>query len=70
MLLYKPWRRRIDKKRVSNAHFEPLPQNPSATQPDDEEQQNLPESNRNRSKDVDVYVEPVDTTGAAGPAHR
>ncbi|KAI4675752.1 uncharacterized protein J4E88_007787 [Alternaria novae-zelandiae] len=26
VLLYKPWRRRIDRKRVNNAHFEPLPQ--------------------------------------------
>ncbi|KAH7374292.1 high-affinity nickel-transport protein-domain-containing protein [Pyrenochaeta sp. MPI-SDFR-AT-0127] len=70
VLLYKPWRRRIDKKRVSDAHFEPLSQNPGAAQLDDEEHQNVPETDRTHLKDTEVHVESLDTRGIAGPADR
>ncbi|KAF1834923.1 NicO-domain-containing protein [Decorospora gaudefroyi] len=70
VLLYKPWRRRIDKKRVNNAHFEPLSQDLNTAIPVDEEQRNTPESNGTYSKDVSVNVEPLEVTDIAGPAHR
>ncbi|CAO2651609.1 Nn.00g041790.m01.CDS01 [Neocucurbitaria sp. VM-36] len=36
VLVYKPWRRRIEQKRARRAHFEPLPQTPLAARPDEE----------------------------------
>lgn len=67
VFLYKPWRRRVDKKRLGNAHFEPLSQNPDTVAPHDEEQQNDPSRG---TKDVDVVVQSVEATDLAGPAHR
>ncbi|KAI8941980.1 hypothetical protein NX059_000091 [Plenodomus lindquistii] len=71
VLVYKPWRRRIDKKRARNAHFEPLPQNLITVEPADEEIANTgATTNKNDSKDVDVSVVAVETTDLAGPSHR
>ncbi|KAF7443139.1 HoxN High-affinity nickel permease [Pyrenophora tritici-repentis] len=70
VLLYKPWRRRIDKKRVSNAHFEPLSQDQDIPGPDEEASRNAPSPKINCTKDVNVYVEPIDGTDSAGPANR
>ncbi|RYO24155.1 hypothetical protein AA0111_g8690 [Alternaria arborescens] len=70
VLLYKPWRRRIDRKRVNNAHFEPLPQENEITEPDEENPREVPASITTYTKDVDVNVEPVEATDIAGPAHR
>jgi high-affinity nickel-transport protein len=69
-LLYKPWRRRIDKKRVRNAHFEPLAQDPTTAQRDDEELQDSLPTDRNGAKDLNINVEPVEATDIAGPAAR
>jgi high-affinity nickel-transport protein len=69
-LLYKPWRRRVDKKRLGNAHFEPLPNNSGTAVCNEEEQQVSPTIGDNRTKDVDVVVQSVEVTDLAGPAHR
>lgn len=73
-MLYKPWRRRIDQKRVRNAYFEPLPQSPSTPEPVNEEQEDMFVANKNSSKDVDVdvnvNVEHIEATDTAGPAHQ
>ncbi|OAL48228.1 NicO-domain-containing protein [Pyrenochaeta sp. DS3sAY3a] len=70
VLLYKPWRRRIDKKRVQNAHFEPLSQDPNNNRLDDEEQQVSPQADTVLTKNINVDVAPVENADAAGPAHR
>jgi high-affinity nickel-transport protein len=70
VLLYKPWRRRIDKKRLGDAHFTPLPQSPNNNTPGEEEEQIGASTTAERSKTFDITVEPVETTDAAGPAHR
>ncbi|KAF2107214.1 high-affinity nickel-transport protein-domain-containing protein [Lophiotrema nucula] len=71
VVLYKPWRRRIDKKRMQNQNFVPLPQSAeSYREEDDEEEEGQPP---NAGKDVggktDVNVETLDVevTDAAGP---
>lgn len=69
-MLYKPWRRRIDKKRVGNAHFEPLSQEQSDFGPEEEVDGNVSSPNVTSAKDVSVYVEPVGATDSAGPANR
>ncbi|KAJ8108226.1 hypothetical protein OPT61_g8317 [Boeremia exigua] len=67
VVMYKPWRRRVDKKRLGNAHFEPLSQNPDRIASADEEQQHNDQDRL--TKDVDVVVEAVEATNLAGPAH-
>jgi high-affinity nickel-transport protein len=69
VLVYKPWRRRIDKKRVRNAHFEPLSQDQANALFEEEELQDTPISNNRATKDVGVSSEPVEVTRAARPAH-
>lgn len=70
VLLYKPWRRRIDRKRLGDAHFEPLSQDSIPAQIVDEELESDPGANQTHSKDVGVNVVPVKATDAAGPVQR
>ena len=70
MLLYKPWRRRIDQKRVGRAHFEPLPQSASLAGPVDGERQNIDGVDMDHSKKADISIAPVEATDVGGPAHR
>lgn len=67
MLLYKPWRRRIDRKRVRNAHFEPLSQNIDI-QRDDEELVEGPTVAKKGVDETEINIEPVQSTDTAGPA--
>lgn len=67
VLLYKPWRRRVDKKRLGNAHFEPLSQNPDTIITNDEDLQNATDRS---TKDLDVVVQSVKAADSAGPAHQ
>jgi high-affinity nickel-transport protein len=67
VIVYRPWRRRIDKRRVRNAHFEPLSQDPSSARVDNEELHVSPVTDRTPTKDLAIAVEAVD---AAGPSHR
>ena len=60
----------MDKKRVNNAHFEPLSQSLDTARPIDGEQRNTPELGGTYSKAVDVNVEPMEATDVAGLAHR
>lgn len=69
-MLYKPWRRYIDKKRLGNAHFEPLSQNLEAPRLDKDEDHTIREADRIRSKDVDISVVPVAHSDLAGPSRR
>jgi high-affinity nickel-transport protein len=69
VLIYKPWRRRIDKKRVRNAHFEPLSQDQATAGLEEEELQHAPVASNDVPKDMGVSVEPVEVTDAAGPVH-
>ncbi|KAF1939081.1 NicO-domain-containing protein [Clathrospora elynae] len=66
VLLYKPWRRRTDKKRVNKTHSEPLSQDLDTVRPSDEERQDVPEENITYLKDVDVSVAAVEATDFAG----
>jgi high-affinity nickel-transport protein len=70
VILYKPWRRRIDKKRVRNAHFEPLPQDLVATPRDADELHDAPASGSEGVKALDIKVQPIEATDVAGPAPR
>ncbi|EUC47990.1 hypothetical protein COCMIDRAFT_88520 [Bipolaris oryzae ATCC 44560] len=70
VLLYKPWRRRIDNKRVTNAHFEPLSQDQDTPQAGEGEPHDIQETSVALAKNMDAHVEPVEATDAAGPAHR
>ncbi|KZM18973.1 metal ion binding [Ascochyta rabiei] len=70
VLLYKPWRRRIDKKRLGNAHFEPLSQSPDTATRNDEEQHSGAAGREGGTKNVDVVVQSIEATDLAGPAHR
>lgn len=70
MVLYKPWRRRVDKQRVRNAHFEPLSQDPTNAQGEGEEVEVPSTTRQERVKDVAVDVNAIEATDAAGPAHR
>jgi high-affinity nickel-transport protein len=70
VLLYKPWRRRIDKKRARNAHFDPLEQSNEGLTEEEEELETRPKDRtdaKNGAGDVEVNVEPVEVTDAAGP---
>jgi high-affinity nickel-transport protein len=68
VLLYKPWRRRVDRKRVRNAHFEPLPQNSEAQRDDDEELVESPTVAKKGVDETEINIEPVQSTDTAGPA--
>jgi high-affinity nickel-transport protein len=70
VILYQPWRRRIDKRRIGEAHFEPLPQSPTTATPNEEEQQTGAALTAGQPKTFDVNVEPVEATDAAGPVYR
>lgn len=63
MLLHKPWRRRVDRKRLRNAAFEPLPAQVSSETGSLE-----PQDMGDRSKKVDVKIEPVEDIDASGPS--
>lgn len=60
----------MDKKRVRGAYFEPLSQDPNAAPSVDEQCEAAPTSGTIGGKDLDVNVEPVEVTDAAGPARR
>jgi len=68
VILYKPWRRRVDKKRIGNAHFEPLAQDPDVPRRDDEERQVPTTAISTDTKDINVSVEPIQATDTAGPS--
>ena len=70
MLLYPPWRRRVDKKRVQFAHFEPLAQDSGNLDPVNETMGNALPTNKTAFKDIDINIDPVDTTVVAGSSQR
>ncbi|OSS48380.1 hypothetical protein B5807_07817 [Epicoccum nigrum] len=73
VLLYRPWRRRVDKMRLGNAHFEPVSQDTNYPGPSDQEQQQQQQQQSVESsatKDVDVVVQSIEDTSLAGRAHR
>jgi high-affinity nickel-transport protein len=70
VILYRPWRRRVDRKRVRNARFEPLSQDPGSTRVDDEELQVSPTTDRAPTKDLAITVEPVEVKDDAGPSRQ
>lgn len=70
VLLYKPWRRRVDKKRLGNAHFEPLSQNTNTPERNEEEHHYRLTTAGGGLKDVDVVVQSVEATDLAGPSQR
>jgi high-affinity nickel-transport protein len=69
VILYRPWRRRVDMKRVRNAHFEPLSQDPNSARVGDEELQASPVTDSAPTKNLDIAIEAVEATDAAGPSH-
>jgi high-affinity nickel-transport protein len=70
-LLYRPWRRRVDKMRLGNAHFEPVSQDSNYPGPSNQEQQQQEQSvESSAAKDVNVVVQSIEDTSLAGRAHR
>jgi high-affinity nickel-transport protein len=70
-LLYKPWRRRVDKSRASNDHFEPISQDSTILRPEGEElHASTVVGQRIRTKEPDINVRSVEATDIAGPAQR
>ena len=71
-MLYRPWRRRVDKMRLGNAHFEPLSQGSNYSGPSNQEQQQQGQEQSGESsaaKDVNVVVQSIEDTSLAGRAH-
>lgn len=69
VLLYKPWRRRVDKKRAKRAHFVPLPQSSDIRRDlDDEDVESTPTPTKDGISGAEIHIAPVETTDAAGPA--
>ncbi|KAF1967735.1 high affinity nickel transport protein nic1 [Bimuria novae-zelandiae CBS 107.79] len=66
VLLYRPWRRRVDRKRMRNATFQPLPAEADVVADDDESREG--ERTKDLSKAVDISVKPVGVTDPTGPA--
>lgn len=64
VLLYKPWRRRIDRKRVRDSHFEPVPQTPCGTNGTDEESQIVPTTDGKDSKSTKIVVQPIEASSS------
>ncbi|PSN74626.1 NicO-domain-containing protein [Corynespora cassiicola Philippines] len=67
ILLYKPWRRRVDKTRVRDAHFEPLPQSPILARDTENDVESGSQPTKYGTAGPQVYVEPAKATDAAGP---
>lgn len=67
-MLYKPWRRRVDKKRLGSAHFEQLTQGPDAATPSDEERRSGTMDRNAGTKGADIEVQSFETAALAGPA--
>jgi len=66
VVLYKPWRRQIDKKRARRAHFIPLPQSSDTrVEATEEDPEILPIQTKSRNE---INVAPVEATDAAGLA--
>jgi high-affinity nickel-transport protein len=66
VLLYGPWRRRVDRKRARNAHFEPFSQSTVEALATEEAQ--FEDADTRKGKQVSsTTVEPVSSTDAAGP---
>jgi high-affinity nickel-transport protein len=70
VLLYKPWRRRVDKKRLENAHFEPLREENGMPGSDEEHNREVVASSTTPTKAVEVNIESVEAADVAGPAHQ
>ena len=69
MLLYKPWRRRIDKKREQKAHFVPLPQSGDARSDiNDENVERIMTPTKGAHGAAEINIAPARATDAAGPA--
>lgn len=71
VILYKPWRRHVEKKRLQRAHFEPMPTEDRDGHEDDnveEEEESVQDRTKDSKKDVGVSIHPVETTDEAGPA--
>jgi high-affinity nickel-transport protein len=69
VILYKPWRRRIDKRRVRNAHFEALAQEPAPARTEEEELYTPSVLNKDNIKNSNVNILPVEATDVAGPVN-
>ena len=67
ILLYKPWRRKVDKNRLENANFEPLAQNSGTAILGDEEQHSGVIDKSGGTKEVDFEVQSFEGTALAGP---
>ena len=70
VLIYKPWRRRIEKKKAHNAHFEPFSQTSVAIRPNGEDNQNVPDMDKKHGKGDNANMEQIRDTGGAWSAHR
>ncbi|KAL6704857.1 hypothetical protein ACN47E_007540 [Coniothyrium glycines] len=66
VLLYKPWRRRIEKRRLQNAHFEPLPQAAQEPEHIDEESHDVGIVAHGSTKDVGVTVDSLESVHIGG----
>ncbi|KAH7125493.1 high-affinity nickel transport protein-like protein [Dendryphion nanum] len=67
VILYKPWRRRIDAKRVRNAHFTPLAQDSVVRGVEEEDDAGEVEGGPATGKGAGLLVNEVESEDAAGP---
>ncbi|KAF1961568.1 high affinity nickel transport protein nic1 [Byssothecium circinans] len=69
VILYRPWRRHIDKKRMQHANFEPvLAENEAEVDNDETPDATEQWTTKRDAKAMDVDVKPVEATDAAGPS--
>ncbi|CAI6337291.1 unnamed protein product [Periconia digitata] len=70
VILYKPWRRHVEKGRLQRAHFEPMPTDDRDEFVDEsvQEERVNQSAGETPTKAVGVNVKPVEATDEAGPA--
>lgn len=66
MLIYKPWRRRLDKRRLRDAAFESLPTHDEGVPEDGGQREEEPTRPPIVTKTMGAIVKPVQSTNTAG----
>ncbi|KAF2270084.1 high affinity nickel transport protein nic1 [Lojkania enalia] len=67
VLLYKPWRRRVDRKKLRSQNFEPLPISPDDYREEDEDLDEMPRAGKGDDVEVNVKDVNMSATDVAGP---
>jgi high-affinity nickel-transport protein len=67
VLVYGPWRRRVDSMRARNAHFEQIPQTIRDSRDDEEDVEDPIGKSADKGDRTEINIKPVESTDAAGP---